>query len=126
MVSVKDICDPVTGLIKRVKDRQIASELREIQALISSLQSEHFEARERNIKLLSENARLQWEITDLQARQSDEIARLKQEQADAITQLKKEHAAEIAPFKKASDYAFGESFSSEERSGNRIGTPDGY
>jgi regulator of replication initiation timing len=89
MVSVKDVCDPVTGLIKRVKDRQIASELREIQALIASLQSAHFETRERNIKLLSENARLQWENTDLRARQSAEIARLKQEQADAITQLKK-------------------------------------
>lgn len=94
MVSVKDTCDPVTSLLKRVKDRQIASELREIQAFISSLQSEHFETRERNIKLLSENARLQWEITDLRARQSDEIARLKQEQADAITQLKKRTGGE--------------------------------
>ena len=89
MVSVKDTSDPVTSLIKRVKDRRIASELREIQAFISSLQSEHFATRERNIKLLSENARLQWEISDLRARLSGEIAQLKEEHAGVTTQLKK-------------------------------------
>ncbi len=58
MVTIKDLVDLITQLTKSVKDRQFASELRQIQLMISGIQSEHATLHEQNVKLISDNAKL--------------------------------------------------------------------
>ena len=103
MGAIKDIHDLTAGLINSVKDRHVVAELMKIQAAISSFQSEHFEARERNVNLLADNLRLQQEIRDLvsshtaaMAEKDKEIAKLKKDSAEEVSALKKSHEDAIA------------------------------
>ena len=99
MGAIKDLLDLTAQLINSVKDRRIAAELAKIQSLISTVQSEYFEARERNVQLLADNARLQQQVTDLQTSHAQEIASLKQKHSDVEAKSAQEHAAEVARLK---------------------------
>ena len=96
MSAIKDIHDLTVGLINSVQDRHIVAELMKIQSAISSFQSEHFEARERNVQLLAENLRLQQEARDLVSSHTTEMEKVKATHSEAIAKLKKESEEAIA------------------------------
>jgi hypothetical protein len=58
MGAIKDIVDLSIQLESRVKDRRDIDVLRQIHSLASSLQSEHAEVVERDIRVMQENAAL--------------------------------------------------------------------
>jgi|ERR1035437_314390 hypothetical protein len=58
MGAIKDIVDLAIELESRVKDRRDMDVLRQIHSLASSLQSEHAEVVERDIRVMQENATL--------------------------------------------------------------------
>ncbi len=62
MGAIKDLTELVTRLVDSVKDRKFAAELREVQRMIASLQSEQAEAHEQRIALMTENAQLKQKI----------------------------------------------------------------
>ena len=82
MGAIKDLVDLTSDLLKSVKERKVAEELRHIQSMIGDIQSEQAELNEQRIGLMSENADLKQKITSLE----QEIAELKspgqQEQGD--------------------------------------------
>ena len=90
MSAIKDIHDLTAGLINSVTDRRIASELAKIQSAVSAFQSEHFEARERNVNLLADNLHLQQEVRDLVSRHATEMEKIKAAHSEKIAKLKKE------------------------------------
>ena len=96
MGAIKDIHDLTAGLINSVQDRRIVAELMKIQTAISSFQSEHFEARERNVNLLADNLRLQQEIRDLMSSHSEAVSKLKKQSEETIAKLKKDSDDAIA------------------------------
>ena len=73
MGAIKDLVDLVTQLSNSVQDRKFAEELRQIQSMIGSIQSEQAERHEQCIRLMTENAELKKTISSLQ----EEIGRLK-------------------------------------------------
>ena len=95
MGAIKDIHELTAGLINSVKDRRVVTDLYKILDAISSFQSEHFEARERNVNLLADNCRLQQEIRDLQSNHAAAIRDLTDSPTKAVESLSKAHAAEI-------------------------------
>ena len=66
MGAIKDLVGLVTQLTDSVKDRKFASELRNIQSMIGSIQSEHAQMHEQRIKLMTENAELKQKIISLE------------------------------------------------------------
>jgi len=58
MGAIKDIVDLAAQLESRVKDRRDIDVLRQIHSLASSLQAEHAEVVERDIRVMQENAKL--------------------------------------------------------------------
>ncbi len=67
MGTIKDLVDLTTSLVGRVKDRKLAAELREIQGMIGSLQSDQAELHDRNMQLMVDNAQLRKTIASLEA-----------------------------------------------------------
>ncbi|ODS30178.1 MAG: hypothetical protein SCARUB_04711 [Candidatus Scalindua rubra] len=61
MGTIKDITDLLTKLIGNIKDRKFASELREIQTMVNTLQSENTVLQEKNSALMTENSNLKTE-----------------------------------------------------------------
>lgn len=82
MGTIKDIIDLTTQLSKSVKDRKLATEISQIQSLISTVQIE-------NSSLVSENLELKQKIFKLEK----EISNLNQEQTKEISALKKKLSA---------------------------------
>lgn len=78
MGAIKDLVDLITDLNSRVENRQFASELRDLQGMIGSIQSEQAELHEKRIELLQENAALRSNVSELEA----EIAGLKSAKAN--------------------------------------------
>ena len=68
---IKDLVDLTTQLLNRMEDRKIASELREIQTLALTLQSEQTSLHEANIKLLQEKIELNNKIRSLEQKIDD-------------------------------------------------------
>ena len=66
MGTIKDLVDLATQLVNSVEDRKIASELREIQTLALTLQSEQASLHEANIKLREEKIELSDKIRSLE------------------------------------------------------------
>src|SRR5438874_1865879 len=88
-------------LITSIKDRKVASELREIQAAIFSFCTSYYEARERNIELLAETVRLQQAVSDTRPSHAKAVSDTRTSHAQAITDLTKTHAAQIAALNQA-------------------------
>lgn len=65
MGTIVDLTNLVTKLVGSVQDRKFASELREVQRMISSLQSDQASLHEKNMLLSSENAELKQTIASL-------------------------------------------------------------
>ncbi len=61
----------VSVLIERVQDRKLAAEMRDIQKLVSTLQSEHFSLHEENLKLRSDELSLKKQIAALESKIAD-------------------------------------------------------
>jgi len=76
MGAVKDLVDLVTQLSSSIEDRKFAGELREIQGMIGSIQSEQAESHEKSLALMTENAELKKTINALE----DEIHTLKNQE----------------------------------------------
>lgn len=70
MGTIVDLTNLVTRLIDSVQDRKFAGELREIQRMISNLQSEQAVLHERNISLMRENEDLRKSILSLQMKEA--------------------------------------------------------
>lgn len=66
MGAIKDLIDLITQLSNSVKDRNIATELNNIQSLISKIQSEHAGLYETNIKLRDEISSLKDKIKNFE------------------------------------------------------------
>lgn len=66
MGTIKDLVDLATQLVISVEDRKIASELREIQTLALTLQSEQASLHAANIKLREEKIELSDKIRSLE------------------------------------------------------------
>ena len=66
MGAIKDIVDLATQLESRVKERRDIDVLRQIHSLASSLQSEHAEVVERDVRVMQENAKLMQEKAQLE------------------------------------------------------------
>jgi septal ring factor EnvC (AmiA/AmiB activator) len=79
MGAIKDLVDLVTQLNNSVEDRKFASELREIQSMIGTIQSEHAAIHEQRIQLMTENAEHKQVIASLK----EEVAALKQQKEQA-------------------------------------------
>ena len=79
MGAIKDLVDLVTQLNNSVEDRKFAGELREIQRMIGTIQSEHAEIHEQRIQLMTENAELKQVIASLK----EEVTALKQQKEQA-------------------------------------------
>ena len=79
MGAIKDLVDLVTQLNNSVEDRKFAGELREIQSMIGTIQSEHAAIHEQRIQLMTENAELKQVIASLK----EEVAALKQQKEQA-------------------------------------------
>ena len=79
MGAIKDLVDLVTQLTSSIDDRKFAGELREIQSMISSIQSEHAELHEDRIRLMTRNAELVEEAANLK----NQLADLRLEQANS-------------------------------------------
>jgi len=81
----------LTGsLIDSIQDRKAAADLREIQAIISSLDAEYFRMRKESLKLETDYAQLQQRILPIEARMTaaeDERDKLKIELSDAKAKL---------------------------------------
>lgn len=99
MGTIKDITDLLTKLIGNIKDRKLATELREIQTLINTLQSENTVLQEKNFALIKENSNLKTENTNLkktikdyeqkeleQEKQQDEVGLTPGETSEKILQ----------------------------------------
>jgi len=86
MGTIKDLADLVSQLSKSVQDRKFATELRQIQGMIGSIQSEHAAIHEQRIELMTENAELKQTIASLQ----QQIADLKTPQTDVEHDLDEE------------------------------------
>jgi hypothetical protein len=79
----------VTGLIERVQDRKLASEMRDVQRLVVAMQSEHFALHEKCLQLQTERAKLEQRVMTLEPLvASAEKKRL--EDAEQIAELSKE------------------------------------
>jgi hypothetical protein len=70
MSTIKDAIDLMTQLSKSVKDRKLATELLQIQSLISTVQSE-------SVDLTSKNLELEKKIFDIEKEHEKEISELK-------------------------------------------------
>lgn len=93
MGAIKDLVDLVTQLSNNIKNRKFAAELREIQGIISSIQSEHATMHEQRIDLMTKNAELKKTIVALKNKISSlnqEIANNNSSDAHAIDKLPKE------------------------------------
>jgi predicted nuclease with TOPRIM domain len=93
MGEIKDLVDLVTQLYNNVKNRKFADELRKIQSMIGSIQSEHAIMHEQRINLMTENAELKKTIVTLEDKISSpnqEIANNNNSDAHAIDKLPKE------------------------------------
>jgi len=86
MGTIKDLVDLITKLSESVKDRKFAAELREIQRMIGTIQSEQAELREQRIRLMTENEELKKKISSLQ----DEISKKKEVPAKDFEKLPEE------------------------------------
>ncbi|HYT60243.1 MAG TPA: hypothetical protein VEL06_08730 [Haliangiales bacterium] len=82
MGALVDLTNLTTKLIESVKDRKFAADLREIQRMIASLQSEHASIHESRIALMTENAELKRKLAALELRVADAEKRASQQQAD--------------------------------------------
>ncbi|MCK4841528.1 MAG: hypothetical protein KAT04_06555 [Methylococcales bacterium] len=82
MGAIVDLVDLVTKLTGSVKDREFASELRNIQSMIGAIQSEHAKIHEQRIELMTENAELKQTIISLK----QEILDIKQNAVSAGNQ----------------------------------------
>ncbi len=80
MSTIKDIHDLITKLINSVKDRQFASEILQIQSLVSKIQSENIATQEKLGNCLSTNIELKQKVSELEKE---------------ITKLKENHIKEI-------------------------------
>lgn len=79
---IKDLVDLVTQLNNSVEDRKFAGELREIQSMIGTIQSEHAAMHEQRIQLMTENAELKQVIASLK----EEVSALKQQKKQSTHQ----------------------------------------
>src|SRR5271157_1973516 len=66
MGTIKDLVDLVTQLSTSIKDRKIAAELREVQSLALTLQSEQASLHEANMSLREERQELKEKIRHLE------------------------------------------------------------
>jgi predicted nuclease with TOPRIM domain len=66
MGTITDLTSLVTQLVDRIEDRKAAADLREIQRMIATLQSEQAKLHEDNIELRTENADLKQQNASLQ------------------------------------------------------------
>ena len=77
MGAIKDIVDLAIQLEDRVKERRDIETLRQIHSLASSLQAEHVEVIERDIRVMQENAKLIHDKAELERKlaeaQSEDI-----------------------------------------------------
>jgi hypothetical protein len=77
MGAIKDIVDLAIQLEGRVKDRRDIDTLRQIHSLAFSLQAEHAEVIERDIRVMQENAKLVQDKAELERKlteaQSEDI-----------------------------------------------------
>jgi hypothetical protein len=67
MGAIKDIVDLAKDLESRAKDRKDMDTIHKIQSLAFSLQSQHADVIERDVRLMEENAKLKQELTEAQA-----------------------------------------------------------
>ena len=88
MGTIKDNIDLTTQHSKSVKDRKLATEISQIQSLISTIQIE-------NSSLVSENLELKQKIFELEK----EIHNLKDKHAKEESRLIEKHAKEISTLK---------------------------
>ena len=123
MSAIKDLYDLVTDLIKSTTDRKFATELGNVQSLISSAQSEHFDARERNVQLLADNVRLQQQIHDAEAKHSTEMKELQASHTHEVAALQKSHSLEMAKLQEENTEMKAPKTPIRR---NRMGTPQGY
>ena len=68
MGTIKDLVDLVTQLSTSIKDRKIATELREVQNLALTLQSEQASLHETNMSLREEKQELKEKIRQLECK----------------------------------------------------------
>jgi len=94
MGAVKDLVDLVAKLNDSVQDRKFAAELREIQRMIGSIQSEHAALHEQRISLMTKNSELKQQIASLHR----QLAELKQKPAQASSELSSETEALLKVF----------------------------
>jgi len=66
MGTIKDLVDLVTQLSTSIKDRKVAEELREVQNLALTLQSEQSSLHEANMLLREERLKFKEQIGDLE------------------------------------------------------------
>lgn len=62
MGTIKDITELLTQLAKSIKDRELASQLFEIQSLVAQFQTELFQLQKENLELKQENNNLKQEL----------------------------------------------------------------
>jgi hypothetical protein len=67
MGAIKDIVDLAKDLEASVKDRRDMDTIHKIQSLAFSLQSQHADVVERDVRLMEENAELKKQLADSQA-----------------------------------------------------------
>jgi ABC-type oligopeptide transport system ATPase subunit len=77
MGNIKDVVDLVVALSNKISDRKFAAELRDIQAMLGSLQSEQAQLHESRMALMSQSADLKKETEFLKSR----IKQLEEENA---------------------------------------------
>jgi hypothetical protein len=121
--AIPKITTLLTQLIDRVKDRNTAEIVSQIQSLFQTLQGDYFvaeqKATESGRQLFTNEREHAKQVADFEARikqlQSDH-SELEAKHSIEITKLTERHAAEIAQFQKASS----------GQSRNTIGTPPGF
>lgn len=90
MGTLKDISDLTTQLINSIKDRKASAELRELQRMIGTFQSEQAVLHENRLSLQSENAELKKKVASLE----QSLMKHKNNKADAtkdtVTKLHQE------------------------------------
>lgn len=88
MGAIKDLTDLVARLVESVQDRKFAAELREVQRMIGSIQSEQAAMHEQRMTLITENADLKQKIAALEQRLEQAQPRGSQthEQLDEISE----------------------------------------
>ncbi len=89
MGTIKDVVDLISNITENAKDRKFVGELRQIQTMISNIQSEQASLYEKNIKLLEENTELKKVLQVSKERISTLELLVKTEKSEESISLKK-------------------------------------